>query len=147
MPQFDWEPTPKDVGSVLRARTVDDDGNELGTFNDNTRPTGDGVQDLIETQCSIIDADSGEVPERLFVTARRVAALGTACLVELTYFPNEVASGRSPYEHLNLRYLADLKRLIEGIAAINAGGDLGDEDLTPIATFDDRCIIGFDTTW
>lgn len=112
MPVEDWAPTVAAVGAILRSRTKDNAGNELGTFTDQTRPTGEEVGELIGTATNDVAAEVGAD----IVSARRpyaasVAALGTALQVELTYFPEQVALGRSPYAELKKLYDERLKRL------------------------------------
>ena len=95
----DWMATPSDVAALLRARTKDDTGRELGEWSDETRPTLDEVQQLIDLaamQASDADGPSGACGP----LCRNVIALHAACLVELSYFPEQVRSDRSPYTEL-----------------------------------------------
>lgn len=94
-------PTVSMVGSILRARTKDVDGNELGTFNDLTRPTDDQVRDIIQQATNDVTAAvDTDVPVEAFAQARSVIALRAALLVELSFFPEQVPTGRSPYAQL-----------------------------------------------
>jgi hypothetical protein len=45
---IDIAPSVADVAALLRARTKDVNGEEIGTFNDDTRPTSAQVLTLIE---------------------------------------------------------------------------------------------------
>lgn len=94
-----WMATPDDVAALLRARTKDETGRELGVWSDATRPTLAEVEHLIAMAAGqATDADGpGAACAPL---CRNVIALHTACLIELSYFPEQVQTARSPYEHL-----------------------------------------------
>lgn len=143
---IDWLPSPADVGSVLRARTKDKAGNEIGTFGDTTRPTGDQVQDIIDSIVADIDAQVASVPEEVQPFARSVAKMGAACQVELTYFPEQIRSGRSAYAEMVKWYDAALLRLIKQANDINTGTILGDEVAYPSFVFPDQnVLVGYNT--
>lgn len=128
LPWSDWTPTLAAVGAFLRARTVDKDGNELGTFTANTRPTAAQVTDLLEQACPDVYGEVGAVPEVLWPQARKVAALGTALLVELSYFPEQISANRSPYDTIKTLYDEGLKRLAGGVGELASGDQLGSGD-------------------
>lgn len=108
----DWTPTVVDVGAILRARTVDTNGSEIGTFTLETRPTEVQVSSLVgQAVGDVVSGVGMDIPEQHWSDARAVAALGTAMLVELSYFPEQVTTGRSPYEQLKELYEARLSRL------------------------------------
>lgn len=122
----DWAPTVADVGAVLRARTKDDAGNELGTFTEATRPTGAEVEHLIAGAGSDVASIAGDVvgdnetwtdAAPLRDRARDLTALGTALVVELSYFPEQVATGRSPYAQLKTLYDERATRFAKALAA------------------------------
>lgn len=148
MPISDWAPAVADVGAVLRARTKDTNGNELGTFTPNTRPTDAQVTSLIDTAAGDLASVVGsDLPEVTWPLAGSVTSIGAAMLVELSYFPEQVATGRSPYDQLAALYEQRLGRL-KG-AVIEAGGDVPDEAgaRPPAYHFGDVAIIGRDTAW
>jgi hypothetical protein len=151
MATSDWAPLVADVGAILRARTKDSNGNELGTFTANTRPTEDQVDDLIETAMSDIESDVGSVPDVLQDAARRVAAIGTALHVELSFFPEQIANGRSPYDQLKELYDERFARLKAQIDDVNAGGDVGggsESDVPmPVYSFPELNSLGWSTQW
>lgn len=131
MPTSDWPTSVAAVGSVLRARTRDTQGNEVGTFTADTRPTADQVLLLINTAEGDLAASVGaDLPDALWAQAAVVASYKAAMLVELSYFPEQVATGRSPYEQLRELYLEALKSLTAAVDA--AGGSTpGDSSLVP----------------
>lgn len=89
-----WRPTIGEVAAILRARTKPRHGQDpTGTFNANTRPTGDEVDALITQACAQIAASFlGDVPESSEDDARQAAALRTAVLIEVTY-PEQTEDG------------------------------------------------------
>lgn len=113
MPTLLWVPTLDAVGSILRARTRDTQGNEVGTFNAFTRPNDDQVDGLIITAARDVSAAVGiDLPEVLWEAGGIVASYRAAMLVELSYFPEQVATGRSPYEQLRALYEESLLSLL-----------------------------------
>lgn len=122
-----WTPTLEAVGSLLRARTVDTNGNELGTFTAATRPTANQVEDIIVMAVDeVAVALAGDAPERLWGAAGSLATYRAAMLVELSYFPEQVAQGgRSPYEHYERLYDIGLPRLIANLQDPTPGNGPG----------------------
>lgn len=152
MPISDWMPSVSDVGALLRARTKDSNGTEVGTFNDLTRPTGDQVVALIQQGgrkvASVVGAD---LPTATWSDARAIAVLATALLVELSYFPEQIGTSNSPYLQIKALYDDDIKSLKTAVVA--AGGDTPGEpgsSMEPVFAFPltgDPFIIGRRTAW
>jgi hypothetical protein len=117
-----WAPSVQDVANILRARTVDNNGNEVGNFTSVTRPTDAQVQGLIDqAYTDVLDAiGSIAVPPQLANSFSSLVAYGTALAVELGFFPEQINSGRSPYPQLNKMYDDRLCRLQDAI--VSAGG-------------------------
>lgn len=118
MPIGEFAPSADVVGAILRTRTKDTNGNEIGTFDENTRPNGVEVASLILQGAGDLALAVGtpDLPDTLWDSARTVAAYRTACLIELTYFPEQVAAGRSPYAQLKELYDESLKALVAAYA-------------------------------
>lgn len=133
MPTSDWPTSVAAVGSILRARTRDTQGNELGTFTADTRPTADQVLSLLNTAVGDLAAAVGaDLPAAVWPQAAVVASYKAAMLVELSYFPEQVATGRSPYEQLRELYLEAMNSL--KAAVVEEGGDVpgdGVDDSAP----------------
>ncbi|MCW3039358.1 MAG: hypothetical protein JWM31_1263 [Solirubrobacterales bacterium] len=94
----DYAPSLDDVGALARARTKDSGGHEIGTFNENTRPTGAEVLRLI----AMATAEVATRVEEPILTgfadaARAVIALRTAMLIEISYFPEDLQANGSAY--------------------------------------------------
>ena len=86
----DIRPSIQDLGSLLRARTTDNNGNELGTFTADTRPTAAQADGLITFATDMVLLHAGEnVPDRLRSRVRSVILLRAAQLVEATYYPEQ----------------------------------------------------------
>jgi hypothetical protein len=134
---------------VLRARTRDTNGAEVGTFTANTRPTDAQVTELIAQSVSDVSSAVGpDIDAALWGDASYVAALGAALQVELSYFPEQIGTGRSPYEQLKELYDERLKRLEAAVEA--AGGVTPSAGPLPSYGFPmdgDRYIIGRRTAW
>ena len=93
---MDITPSVADVGALLRARTKDINGDEVGTFNDDTRPTSAQVITLIDEAVGDITTRMGPSPPlELAGAGKSAAAMLTACLIELSYYPEQVCSDRS----------------------------------------------------
>lgn len=87
-----YHPAIGDVAAVLRARTYDSNGVEVGTFNSQTRPTAQQVQEIIEGSISEVRVQAGdEIPDRLVATARQAVVLRTAASIERSYYPEQAA--------------------------------------------------------
>lgn len=135
MPSSDFTPTVDDVGAMLRGRTRDDDGNELGTFTPTTLPTDTQAQSIIEQAVEEIAGQIGEnIPARLRKSAKSITTLLAAMNVELTYYAEQVNSGKSAYEAYERRVNAALgtpqKRgwLVVAVNDEETGGDEGSAD-------------------
>lgn len=166
MPVSDYTPAVADVAAIIRARTKTAGGAEAGTFNpadapeqDRTRPTAEGVQSIINSTIGDLTAAFGaDIPDApgddpaLYRTGvRQLAALGAALDVELTYFPEQVATGRSPYAQMKTRYDDRLKRLTGVIFPSSSGGDggggLGAQVPSPSAGGFPTTAIGMEQDW
>lgn len=95
-------PTVSAVAKLLRARTRGAGGLSPGTFDATTKPTGEQVDELIDTASdSILPAlPNKPVPVDFHASARWLVAIKAAMLVELSYFPEQTAGDRSVYTNL-----------------------------------------------
>lgn len=116
-----WSPTVQDVANILRARTASRNGGEVGTFDSTTRPTDVEVQAIIDNAYSdVVDAigQITDVPPNLVNSASSLVTIGAAMMVELSYFPEQVSSARSPYTALAAQYKDKLLRLQNAIVSV-----------------------------
>ena len=114
-------PTVDEVAALLRARTKDNNGVEVGTFNPDTRPTDQGAGELIANAAQAVAGElAADVPIELYGSFSFCTKLYAACLVEKAYFPEQVQSSRSAYD----QYWAEYLRAIEALKdRLPTGGD------------------------
>jgi hypothetical protein len=118
--------TIDDVAALIRARTKDSNGNEVGTFTVLTRPTDAQAQEAIDHQVVMVHTKVGYVGDGCAELARGVVAIGAAAEIELSYFPEQARTDRSPYTYLIQRYSEALQGLFDCVA-----GNLPDSGDTP----------------
>lgn len=84
-----WAPTRSRVAAYVPSRplvpTPDGRNVDLGTWTDDTRPTGRQADDLIRDAVNWVLAATGELDSTLYQTANAVAALRAAAFIELGY--------------------------------------------------------------
>jgi hypothetical protein len=120
----DTRPSVDDVASLLRARTKDSEGREIGTFNDDTRPTAAQVELHIDNAVALLTTRLPlDLPVAYEGTVRALGAYRAALQIEKSYFPEQVRSDRSAYDQLREEYLDDLEAL--NTALEGAGGEGG----------------------
>jgi hypothetical protein len=121
-------PVNTDVAALLRARTKDLNGTELGAFTDDTRPTGTEVDRLIQMAYAEVTGLSGIY---LYAPcdglAQSLVAIRAAMWIELSYFPEQVRSDRSAYRELADQWTALLPGLITCVEG-NLPGSSGSGD-------------------
>lgn len=125
-------PTLEDVAALIRARTRDSNGVEVGTFTPDTRPTDAQAQEAIDHAVTALHEKVGEIGAPCTDVARLCAAYGAAAEIELSYFPEQARTDRSPYTYLLNRYTA----LLDGVQQCVLGNlpsndDDGDGELVP----------------
>jgi len=138
VPISEYTPSLADVGALLRARTVDANGNEVGTFTALTRPTDTQVNSIIADaageaytifgedipdapiEASAADPSSYD-PDALRNAAKKAVAYHAAALVELSHFSEQVARGNSPYQQYEDLWNAASKRIASAVES--AGGE------------------------
>lgn len=93
--------TPDTVAVILRARTQSTEGRELGLWTEDTRPTVLQVEATIDFAHQVVAMQVGwECPEPCLEAYGIAVALEAACLIEKSYFPEQIESRRSAYEEL-----------------------------------------------
>jgi hypothetical protein len=128
MPTSDWAVTSRTVAGPLRSRTVDGNSVEQGDFTNgdqSTRPTKAQVEELIvEAEAEIGAIIGTDIPAAFWDIARKVTGLTAALEVELSFFPQEVGAGTSPYAELKVQRDEKLKQLMDAIS--EAAGEASD---------------------
>jgi len=86
----EYKPTVDELASIMRARTTNELGAELGTFTDATSPTEEQAEQHLTEALSLVSPRlGGSVPARLKDLARSVVNLRAAMIVETSYVPND----------------------------------------------------------
>jgi hypothetical protein len=109
--------TPAQVAALLRARTKDAAGRELGEWTDETRPTLVQVDETIAIASSTVEAKVGKAVDACATAFAVAVCYEAACLIEKSYFPEQAESGRSHYDQLR----AETDAVLEGVKACQAG--------------------------
>ena len=116
-------PSVDDVASLLRARTKDAEGREVGTFTEETRPTADQVEVSIGNAVSLLAPRWPLILDESFHPAvKALTAYRAAMQIEKSYFPEQVRSDRSPYDQLREEYQDDLAALMDALGAGDGDG-------------------------
>lgn len=126
MPAPDWTPELTDVGAILRARTrSDDSGEELGTFNTTTRPTGAEMQAFIDFAVSEITLRLPDtLDERFQAFVRRLVAIRAAMQAEISLEPDRVNGDDSAYARLKEMFDSGWTSLMDAVGDQGTGGDV-----------------------
>lgn len=135
--------TIDDVAARIRARTKDSNGNEVGTFNADTRPTDVQAQEAIDHQVVLLHKRVGTIGDVCTSLAQGVVALGAAAEIELSYFPEQVRRDFSPYPFLITQYDAALQGLYDCVAGnLPDSPDPDDPDAQAVRYGTLDCISG-----
>jgi hypothetical protein len=96
--------SPADVAAWLRARTQDNEGREIGLWTEATRPSVDQVESHLVQARVLLSGEMGvndlENPGPCGELYEAVVALQAALIIEKSYFPEQIATARSPYAQL-----------------------------------------------
>lgn len=117
MPTSDYRPTVDEVGKRLAARTMEaETGTRVGTFNAQTRPTGEEVHDLIDDALTVVGAAVGVDLDAEYVPMARAAAIAYTCMsIELSYYPESTESGDSAFRALKERFTQQVEYITEAL--------------------------------
>lgn len=111
------KPTPDDVASILRARTKDLTGSELGVFTADTRPTDAEVARIIDMAYDEVTGRVGVyIGSGCAAGAKWLVVIRAAAWVELSYFPEQVRSDRSVYAELSAQYEPGVSAVLACVA-------------------------------
>lgn len=118
-------PTVEKIAVLLRSRTTDENGTEVGTFTDDgrTRPSAAQVRLLAAQAAGDVAARIGfqDLTGGLPQLATNVSAVRTAMLIELSFFPEQIESGQSPYEQFRDLYAEQLGFLAAAVDGDTSG--------------------------
>lgn len=125
-----YTPSVQEVARHLRARTRSLTGAEVGTFDSTTVPTEEQVEAIIDMAMPFVSGMLGPVPTSCEAGAQALAALKAAEMVEISYYPEQLAPGGTVSALRNL--YADLLPSVQACVSSNGeGGGGSDGDGTP----------------
>lgn len=136
-------PTVQDVAALIRSRTKDSNGNEIGNFTGDTRPTDVQVEDHIARAVTLLHARVGKVGAGCAPLAQQVAAYGAAAEIERSYFSEQARRDMSAYQYLTAQYeelITGLVACVEGNLPDSPDPDDPDAQAVRFGTLD--CISG-----
>jgi hypothetical protein len=152
-------PSVSEVASRVPRRTKENmtGGREVGTFTSKTSPTAEQVEDHIT---DAVDEVTGKIGtptagSKLERRARGAISLYAAMLIELTYFPEQVQTNRSPFTALERLYNSRIGSLIadaeQGDDDDGGGGGMGGDGSPANASWafpeDAGGLVGWQTRW
>lgn len=145
MPSSDYTPTLTDIGTVTRTRTRDQFGAELGTFSDDTYPSGDSVNTLIQNAVGYIEgfaaAGGVEIGDGCAGNAKSAIVYRVAFSIELGFYPEQITGDHSPYDNFKDLYESAINQLARCLGipepddSTGNGGNDQNDDETAIAQF------------
>jgi hypothetical protein len=119
----EYTPTVDDLGAIMRARTKNKLGKELGTFTDDTRPTGAEVEGVIAQAVALVSPRlGGSVADRLQDLARSIVTLRAAMMIEASYTPETDDGAGTAYDRYETQYTESLEAY-----DVAAGHDAGQQ--------------------
>jgi hypothetical protein len=125
-------PTPRDVGLKILSRTRDKYGNQVGTFNADTQPSSADVLGIInQAGMEVADSIGDTIPAGMYDDVSNLIALRAAMDIEMSYFSDQVNTGRSIYPQLEKEYERQVNIVGKQISSILAGG--GTDPVNPSA--------------
>lgn len=149
-----WKPTAADVANMLWTRTVTPTGEHLGVFSNSTRPTATQAEALLNQAVLDVAMSIGNtIPSVCLAAAKNVATIRAAMLIEITYFPEQIGTERSPYDRLKALYDEQLKLLVQVIQAEEADEGIDDTtQATGMAQYsfpsnDLNGLVGWNSQW
>lgn len=106
MPTSDYTPTIDEVGRRTASRTmIVETGERVGTFNADTRPTGDEVTELIQDAIVVVSSAVGVDLDEEFLPMARAAAIAHTCMsIEMSYYPETTTTGDSAFHAFDERF-------------------------------------------
>lgn len=157
MPATDYTPGVAAVAGFIRARTRTRGGDVAGTFNPaaedgtatQTIPNAEQVEVEIANAIGKVSGKIGpDIDEKYWPDAARLVALYTAMLTELTYWPEQVNTGRSTYPQLKELWDDEWEEFLDilGIGEEPGGAAVGDAGMPSYGGFP-TTAIGMEHPW
>jgi hypothetical protein len=144
-----WAPSVREIAAIMRARTKNANGDEVGTFDETTRPTAAEVEVEIENQSGFMSLIVGFAPtiSEVRTAAKNLTKLRTAMMLESSYWPEQIENGMSPFTSWQEQYRLDMIELKKIIDPGGDGGLPGTEPGVgfPSYNFPDPDLVGWET--
>lgn len=155
MPVSEYTPVVSQVAGFIRARTKTHGGAEAGTFNpedaeepDITRPTQEQVEGIITDSLGKVSGKVGvDLDEIYWGTASHLVALYSAMITELTYWPEQVNTGRSTYPQLKELWDEEWAEFLDTLGIGEDGGAPSVDAGFPSYGGFPTTAIGMETPW
>jgi hypothetical protein len=109
--------TPETVAAILRARTKDSSGQEIGQWTTETRPTLAQVNETIAIAQTVVAAHVGDPVTACQDKFAIAVCFEAACIIEKSYWPEQIESARSQYDQLR----AETDALVLGVKDCQEG--------------------------
>lgn len=120
--EIEFVPTVAEIGVILRARTRQDvTGDELGTFDNTTRPTGLQVQQHIDAAAAFVQLRLGpNIPEGMMASAREAVTYRAGYMIELSLADDRSDNPDSAYQRLKGQYDETMTALQDSLLDVRA---------------------------
>jgi len=131
-------PSVDDIAVWLRARTKDSFGNEVGTFDSETRPTDVQVEAEIDkalAQVLMRLPPVEHLPPELVPAICDCVACRTAIRIERSYYPEQVRTDRSAYAEMIAECTSDLDVLVARSKELVTGGSAQNIGMIPVRSW------------
>lgn len=128
-----WMPSVRDVALKILSRTRDSKGNQLGTFTADTIPDATDCAAIIgQAALDVAKVLGDDIPDVLYDDVGNLIALKAAMQIELSYYSEQVNTGRSIYPQLDKEYQEELPLISKQLTNVLAGN--GDGTTGPVLT-------------
>ena len=94
----EWAPTVQEVAVGIISRTKLPNDTNANTFTEETTPTEEQVDELIEQACKLMAPQLGEVAGELIEQVKILTAIRVRYMIEVSIFTEQVEAGISPYK-------------------------------------------------
>lgn len=137
--EYPAKPSLEEVATLLRARTLDEYGNEVGAFTSDTRPNATQAQQAIDSAYNLVNLRIGRIDSRsvdIIEQAKSTTAFLAARIIETVYYPEQATqeqSVASVYAAMYEEAIAALESAVEDDRATTTTGFITSVPLKGIA--------------
>lgn len=141
-------PTVHELAILMRARTKDSTGNELGVFSADTRPMAEEARRAIQEAADDVTGPIDTViPPRAYRFVKNAILYRAAMIIEVSFFPEQIGTGRSPFESYKQLFDEAAGNLVKAVERERSEQETGDQPgLDPTLTrYEFPPVRGWDT--